>query len=78
MKEEDITLPIELASDKFTLEEIGTLFVLMCLPVMDKNNNWAKNKNLEDNINRLIHRGIIEITKEDNGEFSLEINLTDN
>lgn len=58
---QDITLPIELFDARFSLEEIGTLALIMSYPYQDNKiiEFWNKHKPYTDVINSFIERKII-------------------
>jgi hypothetical protein len=60
----DIKIPLELSEGELTLEEIGTIVVLMCIPSLDKNvvTQWQESGILQSNIDNLKDQGIIKIS----------------
>jgi len=76
-KSKDITLPVELANSRLSLIEIGSLFVLMSLPLMDKKDFdfWKNNDVLKSHITMLIKAGIV-FQKRNGDDIELEIDLT--
>jgi hypothetical protein len=72
---EEITLPLDIASDSLTLEEIGALVVLMAMPKMKRDSKWFLNKKLLDYLDYFLSEGIV--TKPEGSEdLQLEIDLT--
>ena len=71
----DITIPIEMATDALSLEEIGALLVVMTLPHNPKSPEWGKNEKFLKMINHLIDEGIIVPSKVD-GKLDMDIDLT--
>lgn len=71
----EITLPVELASDGLTLEEIGALYVLMALPKLDRKSKWFIDDSLLEYLNYFIDEEIVIPSKED-GNLGIEIDLT--
>ena len=72
----DVTLPIELASGKYKLEEIGAIFVLFSmLKLSDEEKEWwAGNDDFSDVVSWLIDGGTILVDETD-GELNVEISL---
>ena len=71
----DITLPVDLASDGLTLEEIGALYVLMALPKLNRKSKWFIDDKLLAYLNYFIDEEIVIPSGED-GNLNIEIDLT--
>lgn len=69
---DEITLPLSLANGNLTLEEIGAIFVLMCLPKLEDKTFWEREKNLIDLIDYFRKEGILNSCDDD----KLELDLT--
>lgn len=76
IQKQDIVLPIELASGKYSLEEIGAIFVLMTVPSLDKDTRemWNENEDLMDILEVLISLGIAK-TEEVDGNINLVVEI---
>jgi hypothetical protein len=68
----NITIPIDLINGSLTLDEIGTLVVLMSLPHCDNDFGWDTNKTFNKNLKHFIDEEIVVPT----GDNSVEIDLT--
>lgn len=73
----DITLPVELATGKFTLQEIGAIVVLMCLPSLEEDQVllWGDSESLKETLNELIDEGVAGVEVID-GVQNLTLDLT--
>jgi hypothetical protein len=65
----DLTLPIELAETKLTLDEIGAIFVLYSMNKIsdDSKLEWSLDKGLSLIMKDLVSMGIVSITESENG-----------
>lgn len=74
----DIILPKELTTGAFTLEQIGTICVLMAIPTLkpEQITAWATDVTFLRTINDLIDEGIAVPTVEADGTTLLELDLT--
>jgi hypothetical protein len=72
----EIILPIELASSKLSLADIGTLFVLMCIPHMNDEDRqrWSSYSDFTEEVAYLIDEGIV-IPSQVDGDLHVEIDL---
>lgn len=72
----DIVLPVELASGKYSLKEIGSIFVLMSIPHLDtlSKEKWNEDEDLMDILDTLITEGIAT-TVEIDGNLNLVMNI---
>lgn len=68
----DIVLPIELANG-LTLEEIGAIYILMCLPHLDRSSEWFIDDRLQELLVSFTEEGIVTTNDDD---FNIEIDLT--
>jgi hypothetical protein len=75
--EESLKIPREIADNRFSLEEIGTLVVLMSSPNLDEKASkfWDTNENFQLNFQNLKDRGFITLDKDDEGANVLNINM---
>lgn len=73
----EITLPIELANLHLDLDDIGAIFVLMCIPHMDdaEKAEWVKDEDFMYIINDLMNEEIVKSSEID-GELTVEIDLS--
>jgi len=71
----EITLPVEMASDALSLEEIGALFVIMTMPYNEKSEWWGKHEQFLKTVKSLIDEGIVVATNVD-GKLDMDIDLT--
>ena len=69
----DITLPSDIVNGSLTLDEIGTIVVLMGLHFSTEDYNWGNNETFKKNLNHFIEEGIVMVSLEDD---SAEIDLT--
>jgi hypothetical protein len=60
IQKQDIVIPVELSSGRFTLAEIGAIVVLMCIPHMDVpcKDMWNEDEDLMSILDLLIDEGI--------------------
>jgi len=65
----EVTLPIELAETKLTLDEIGAIFVLYSMNKIsdESKSNWSKDKELSLIVKNLVSMSIVSITESENG-----------
>lgn len=71
----EVLLPVDLATNKLSLNEIGSIFVLMALPYLDNDHGWDKDDSLKDIIEDFFKRGILTSTSADDGGVNVEIDL---
>ncbi len=73
----DIILPVELAIGKYSLQEIGAIVVLMCIPHLDDpfKEAWNKDEQLMDILDTFISEGIGKVETID-GVPNLTLDLT--
>lgn len=71
----DVILPTDLATNKLTLEEIGSIFILMALPHLESDHGWDKDEKLKGIIEDFFNRGILTSTTESDGGVNVEIDL---
>lgn len=78
MKKE-VSIPIEVVSSNLTLEEIGTICVVMFLPSMTEEimQGWAENRHFESMIRKMKNSGILKLTENGENGDEIEIDLTD-
>lgn len=76
-KPQDIALPIEVIDGRFTLEEIGTIAVLMGIPILPAESieKWGKEVNFTKVINDFVKAGVAIVVPEGDG-VRLEFDLT--
>ena len=76
-EQHDITLPLEIIDGRFTLEQIGTISVLMGIPLMpsDKIQKWGDNQKFMDVISGFVKDKIAVPVPEGDG-IKLEFDLT--
>lgn len=74
-KNHDVTLPVDLATNKLSLEEIGSIFILMALPHLESDHGWDKNDRLKDIVDDFFKRGILTSTPTGDGGANVEIDL---
>jgi hypothetical protein len=70
--QQDITIPTEIINGSLTLEEIGTLIILMALPYCNNDYGWGENKEFNKNLKHFIEEEIVIPV----GGNSVEIDLT--
>ncbi len=77
LQPKDIILPVELAIGKYSLQEIGAIVVLMCIPHLDdlSKETWNKDEQLMDILDTFISEGIAEVETID-GVPNLTLDLT--
>jgi len=71
--QQDITIPTEIINGSLSLEEIGTLIILMSLPYCDEDYGWGGNEQFNKNLKHFIEEEIVIPNTDDN---SVEIDLT--
>lgn len=73
----DITLPTEMANPSLTTEEIGVLFILMCMPYLDKETSmsWGKNEEFLKTLNTLVDKKIV-FPNNNNGTLEVEVDIS--
>lgn len=76
MSNTEITLPIEIASDSLTLEEIGALVVLSAMPHLKRESNWFIDERLHDLLDEFMSEEIVTQPKNPDNALQLEIDLT--
>lgn len=74
-KNQEVTLPVDLATNKLSLDEIGSIFILMALPYLESDHGWDKNDRLKDIVDDFFKRGILTSTPDDDGGNNVEIDL---
>lgn len=73
----ELTLPIDIASDALTLEEIGALVVIMASPNLPKGSEWPTSQILADHVSAFMREGILTTElDEESGDIELNIDLT--
>jgi hypothetical protein len=70
---QNITIPTEIINGSLSLEEIGSLIVLMSLPYCDDDYGWGTNEQFNKTLKHFIEEEIVIPNNDDN---SVEIDLT--
>lgn len=67
-----------MASTKLSLDEIGTLFVLMSLVGNEDNGfaSWKNDEKFRNHVRRLIDRGVVKVFPQEDNTLEMEIDLT--
>jgi hypothetical protein len=73
----DITLPHEISTCGFSLEEIGAIYVLFAIPSMEKKDiiKWSQNNHFLETTTSLIDKKFIDVDYDENDNLLLELDL---
>lgn len=73
---QDITIPLELFENKFNLQEIGAICLLLSAPHIQKENldKWGLDATLAETIKKLTDNRTIVVEKDENGNTITTIN----
>lgn len=73
----EVTLPIEMATPALEIDEIGVLFILMCMPYLEKDvsMSWGKNETFLKILNTMVDKQIV-FPNNNNGTLEVEVDIS--